>query len=72
MIGIVYINEAGGDIVNLLRTNFLIMLLAIGYFGLLNLWRFSWAMMDVGDLQADDSKWNESPKWGFGSRLGKN
>jgi len=58
--------DSGASITNLLRTNFIIILLVGGGIGILSLFLFALKMINVGDAlkeEGDKEKWQKDSKW---------
>ena len=63
MFFIIYAKETGGDITGILRTNFIGMLLIVGFFGLVNIWAFYVHMATPEIDDSDNRKWHSEDKW---------
>lgn len=62
MVGIIYVNESSGILINLLRINFYIMgILGLGI-GIISIFSLTVRMIDPSD-ELDDKKWSGTSKW---------
>lgn len=63
LVFVIYAMQTNGDITNLLRINFFSLLIAVGFFGLINLYGWVRDMM-VPDQETEEEKWAKKSKWG--------
>lgn len=65
LVFIILAQQSNSDITTLLTVNFYSILIAGGFIGLVNLWRYVNSMADVSQTpEEDESKWGDNGKWG--------